>query len=347
MKLNNDGDLKSSCGRPIVSMISNCLTVEHRGDVRKQRDYVLEGVFDPFTFSHKSDRGMIPVIDIIPEDLFSISGMKLAKKYFINAVDYSVKAGANVILLAASTKRLFGNGKELKEMYPDTIFTIGDNGTALAFLKQIEYATLNISYNSPVIVLGAGFLGNAALQFLEQKGYTNLIVISRHKTDYSSVMSHYKSLTDYIDSADFDGAELLLCCAHNHDIQADQLRALNNDNLIVLDVAVPKAVPNVVASSLSGVISRFDGGDFEIGNLKLDFPPEIVGLNFEGEFYGCFTEALYLAISRQKHDCNFFEVSDANMDIVYQLIKPYSDDVFVSLKSFGQEVSNHESVLQL
>lgn len=331
--------------KPIVSMISNCISENNRNILREKYGYLSTGVLNPFEFSYNGSNGIIPPLDIIPEDIFTSCGMKTAKDYFIKAVEYSIDAGAKVILLAASTKRLFGNGCELKAMFPNAIFTIGDNGTALAFIRQIDFVTKNIFIDSPILVLGAGFLGETAISHLKSKGYRKVIIISRHKIKGSTLKYHYTSLDEYIHSVDFEGASLMLGCAHNHDVQTHQLEALIRDRLIILDVAVPKAIPLSIVSSLNGKVKRFDGGDFEIKNLKFNFMPQHVGLNFEGEFYGCFTEALLLALSNYKGDCDFFQVTDSNMDLIRSLLKTYNNDFFVSMKNFGQTVEGYEGLL--
>jgi predicted amino acid dehydrogenase len=330
---------------PIVSMISNCLSDTHRDMIRKQNNYLCKGVLNPLEFSYNGINGIIPLLDIIPEDIFTSRCMKTAKDYFINAVRCSIDAGAKVILLAASTKRLFGNGSELKAMFPDTLFTIGDNGTALAFLRQIDYVTKNISIDSPILVLGAGFLGETAISHLKRKGYQKVIIISRHKIKGSTLKYHYTSIDEYRHSVDFEGASIMLVCAHNHDVQTEQLDALIRERLIILDVAVPKAIPLSIISSLNGKVKRFDGGDFEIKNLKLNFTPQHAGLNFEGEFYGCFTESLLLALSNYKGNSDFFQVSDSNMDVINTILKQYNNDFFISMKNFGQTVAGYDELL--
>lgn len=331
--------------KPIVSLISNCLSDINRETIRNRNGVLTEGVLNPFRFSYSGIEGMIPVLDIIPDDIFTSTGMTTARNYFINAVKYSINAGARVVLLAASTKRLFGDGTELKRMFPETIFTIGDNGTALALLKQIDCVITDLTYESPIVIIGAGFLGETAIGYLEAKGYKKIIVISKHKIKLPGIKYHYCSLDHYIRSAEFEGASLILGCAHNHNIQSRQLAAIMLERLILIDVAVPKAFPLSLFSSLNGEIKRFDGGDFEIKKLKMHFPPQLAGLNFEGEFYGCFTEALLLALSNYKGNCDFFEISERNINTINLLLGNYKDDIVVSMKNFGQSVPGYEDVL--
>ena len=74
---------------------------------------------------------------VTAEELMSKQGRQLAKRQFISAVQWADRRGAKVVLLAASTKRLFGrDGAELKAMFPHMLFTIGDNGTALLLCQD-------------------------------------------------------------------------------------------------------------------------------------------------------------------------------------------------------------------
>ena len=338
---------KIDAGKPIVSMISNCLCEEYQKMGREINGYLTEGVINPLTFSYNDSYGIVPILDILPEEIFTVSGTKRAKDYFLKAVEYSVEEGVKVILLAASTKRLFGKGTELRSLFPNTTFTIGDNGTAFAFLKQIEYVTRDFPKDSPVVVIGMGFLGEAAIGFLNSQGFQKVIIISHHVIKKLPGNIQFQSLDEYIGSKSFEGASLILGCAHNHHVTASQINAMIRERLIIIDVAVPKAVSLSMISSLHHNIFRFDGGDFVIKNLKLHFPPQVIGLNSNTEFYGCFTEAFVLALSDYEGDSDFFNVTDHNMDTIKSLMEKYSTDIFVSMKNFGQPVSKYESVLTL
>lgn len=331
--------------KPKVSLISNCLNRENREFLRLRNGFLCSGVLNPFEFSYKVTNGIIPIIDIIPDELFTTSGMKNARNCFIRAVEFSVDSGAEVVLLAASTKRLFGNGDELKTMFPETIFTIGDNGTALAFIKQIEYLTSHISVHQPVMIIGAGFLGEVAFNYLSDKGFEKIIIISRHKLKFLKPFSQFCSIDNYLHSNKVAEVALILGCAHTHQITAQHLLDLNNDRIFVLDVAVPKALPLSVISQLNGKIIRFDAGDFYIQDLKLHFPHYLAGLSFEGEFYGCFTEALVLSTTENIKQYDFFKVSETNMKFIRSIIQTYNKDFHISLRNFGKPIAGFSEKL--
>lgn len=339
-------DVKSSetVTKPIVALISNCLSKDNSEYINASSNLCAEGVLKPYSFSYKNQKGIIPVLDILPTEMLSVSGMKKSKKYFINAVKYAVKQGVKVILLAASTKRLFGDGSELKSLFPDVTFTIGDNGTTLAFLKQIDYVTQNTNKQKPVVVLGAGFLGEMAINHLKSKGFQKIIVISKHRIKNQKSEYQFTSLDSYIASDVFEKASLFLGCAHNHAVTLLQLEALVEKQLVIIDVAVPNAVPKEIMDENDNRFARFDGGDYEIKNLELDFNFQQVGLNFKNEFYGCFTEAFLLAMNTHNSNNDFFKVNNKNLDFISQLLSKYKDDITVSNRNFGQLVKgfNHQ-----
>jgi predicted amino acid dehydrogenase len=119
--------------------------------------------------------GRVRGIYVTAEELLTKSGRQMAKQQFINAVKWADKRGAKVVLLAASTKRLFGrDGAELKAMFPHLLFTIGDNGTALLLCQDIAAALhkAKLSKQSRVLVIGPyGILGTEVTKFLLAEGY--------------------------------------------------------------------------------------------------------------------------------------------------------------------------------
>jgi hypothetical protein len=124
--------------KPIVSMISNCISVDNRNINKERCGYLTTGVLNPFEFSYKEHHGIIPALDIVPEEIFTSFGMKKAQDYFIKAVEYSIEAGAKVILLAASTKRLFGNG--CKNMRQSITLSSSSSPVTNPFLKNHEHS---------------------------------------------------------------------------------------------------------------------------------------------------------------------------------------------------------------
>ena len=157
--------------------------------------------------------GSIVFLDIIPDDCIQKNGIIKARKQFLNALKYSIdKLNIKIILLAASTKRLFGKDIELKvnwngnlddsgftlqELYPDILFTNGDNGTALILEMEIDkilekenikpenenqcnYSENGFKCSGSVIINGLGLLGTNSLTHLIEKQFCDkqVIVIS-------------------------------------------------------------------------------------------------------------------------------------------------------------------------
>ena len=76
-----------------------------------------------------------------------------------------------MVLLAASTKRLFGDdGRALKERFPQILFTIGDNGTVSLLLRETLRAVAKSELRpdqSRIAVLGPyGLLGTHMVRSL-------------------------------------------------------------------------------------------------------------------------------------------------------------------------------------
>jgi len=115
-------------------------------------------------------------IYVTAEEMLTKEGRKKAKQQFIAATEWAERRGARVILLAASTKRLFGrDGAELKKRFPHLLFTIGDNGTA-QMLRADVFRALKESRLKPgcakVLVIGPyGILGSCMTRELVRAGY--------------------------------------------------------------------------------------------------------------------------------------------------------------------------------
>ncbi|MCX6155215.1 MAG: hypothetical protein NT007_13760, partial [Candidatus Kapabacteria bacterium] len=154
--------------------------------------------------------GCLIQLDIFPEDCITKSGIIKARKQFLNAVKYSVhQLKTDIILLAASTKRLFGknadervnsegllisNGFTLSEYFPDILFTNGDNGTALILEMEIEanlQEILSNNHKPNIVINGLGLLGLSALEFLIDRNIDDeqIIVISNYTKDLKELIN--------------------------------------------------------------------------------------------------------------------------------------------------------------
>ncbi len=171
--------------------------------------------------------GSLIALDTLPDECISKSGIVKARKQFLEAVKYAVdKLEVKVILLAASTKRLFGKEIELKvnwegqldddgftlrELYPYVIFTNGDNGTANVLDMEVESilqadniipecadscGSMNDSHqcSGSVIINGLGLLGTNSLLHLIENNYCDnqVIVISNHTKELTEIIGNRK-----------------------------------------------------------------------------------------------------------------------------------------------------------
>ena len=152
-----------------------------RDDAERQKYLIHSQIgsefIDGFRINMGEVYGRLKIINTDTYELLTTKGRRKAKKQFLSATKWAVDNGAKVVLLAASTKRLFGReAKELKEKFPNVVFTIGDNGTAHLLicdtLNAIE--TKGISKEQgKIVVLGAyGILGEAMVEALTFKGYS-------------------------------------------------------------------------------------------------------------------------------------------------------------------------------
>ena len=162
-------------------------------------------------------------IESLPSDFLKKDGIVKARKQFLNALDNAHQNhNSKVVLLAASTKRLFGknielkvnskgmlddSGFTLKEKYPDVIFTNGDNGTSVILEMEVDAylskenikpenfthcQTCNgdVSCTGTVIINGLGLLGTNTLLHLIEKQFCDMqvIVISNFTKELESII---------------------------------------------------------------------------------------------------------------------------------------------------------------
>jgi len=93
----------------------------------------------------------IRVLDVTPEDLIINNGRKKGKESFLKATVWAQEHGAKVVLLAAGTKRFFGDGTNLKKMFPNLVFTIGDNGTFLLLQEETLRALKSAKFKTWIL----------------------------------------------------------------------------------------------------------------------------------------------------------------------------------------------------
>lgn len=266
--------------------------------------------------------GSLLAIYCNPQDCLSKSGIVKARKQFLQALKYAVETlNVKIVLLAASTKRLFGKEIELKvdwegkldnsgftlrELYPEILFTNGDNGTAAILNMEIDSILHKAeihSGNNTVIINGLGLLGRDSLEYLLEKNLSDeqIIVISNYTKDLKETIAETNiKVFPNIMSIDIDNLHKIssiINCTHNPVslITSESIDYIQNGQAIyVVDVAVPYGFPEDEFIKCDNV-HRQDGGNAYIENgLEFWFNPEICGLT-DNVLYGCFAETMCLA----------------------------------------------------
>ncbi len=306
--------------------------------------------------------GRIRALDIVTEDLKTSQGRHKAKEYFINATQWAKDNGAKVVLLAANTKRLFGeNGNQIKELFPNLIFTIGDNGTFFLLreetIRALKKADLKPGYCRIGILGSYGFLGEMMVQTLTGKGY-DIIGAGPNVSALERIGAKYE-----IDICQtFTGmgkVDAVVACTHSEKISLNaenvELIRKSDRKLLVVDVAEPSNLRYQKYQKCKDVVVRQDAGNTYSSNLKYVLGPisyKMFRLT-KGVTFGCFAEALSLAttIKQGKEgnevsmDINWFVVNAANVEII---VKMFKRDGFTlpSPRCFGKKVESFDLQLK-
>lgn len=274
--------------------------------------------------------GRVRGIYVTAEELLTKSGRQMAKQQFINAVQWADQRGAKVVLLAASTKRLFGrDGAELKALFPHMLFTIGDNGTALLLCQDIATALqkAKLSKHSRVLVIGPyGILGTEVTKFLIAEGF-EVIGFGTNPTLLNEFSSSFP-IELHTDIAHIGKVDAVFACTHSPGakLSVDAIEHLRHANkkLLVVDVAEPANLDVATYARCEHVVVRQDAGNawspnlrFVMGKISSDM------LNLApNSVFGCFAESLtlYRAIFHEHQHAllnqNWFQVNRLNMAVL-------------------------------
>lgn len=274
--------------------------------------------------------GRVRGIYVTAAELMTKSGRQLAKQQFINAVKWADKRGAKVVLLAASTKRLFGrDGAELKAMFPHILFTIGDNGTSLLLCQDIAAALrkAKLGKQSRVLVIGPyGILGTEVTRFLLAQGYevvgfgTNSNLLKEFATNFPIEL--------HSDITQVGKVDAVFACTHSTEakLTAERVEYLRRADrkLLVVDVAEPANLDIDDYQRCEHVVVRQDAGNayspelrFVLGKLSsgmLNLAPNSV--------FGCFAEsltlyrAIYLDYQHTLLNQDWFQINRLNLAVL-------------------------------
>lgn len=328
------GHLRYLTGRPLIDV---AIITNVRDDAER---YLFWGAFRPRSGHANGARiylngvaGRVRGIDVTAAELMTREGRQRGRALFMEAVRWSHARGARVVLLAASTKRLFGrDGAALKAAFPDVLFTIGDNGTALLLCHDVQRALRQAGLypGARVLVVGPyGILGTEVCRFLLGQGYqvagfgTTRALLDEFGQRFPAVALHHEVRT-------VGEVDAVVACTHSAGAKLDlpaiaQLRRARR-KLLVIDVAEPANLDAEAYAACRAVVVRQDAGNasspllhFVLGRLSSDMLKLA-----ERTVFGCFAEALtlhhaiYSEQQYQRLNQDWFDVNDANMSVLSQ-----------------------------
>lgn len=272
--------------------------------------------------------GRVRGIFVTAEEMMTKEGRRLAKQQFIAATAWAERKGAKVVLLAASTKRLFGrDGHELKQRFPNLLFTIGDNGTA-NMLHQDIIRALTASALRPVgsriLVIGPyGILGTCVTRELTLAGY-DVVGYGANEHALAEIAAEF-GIPVASRIQDIGRVDAVVACTHSataklRPADIDSLRR-SGRKLLVVDVAEPANLDIDAYAACRDVVVRQDAGNAWSEGLQYVLGPlswSKLMLN-RGVVFGCFAEAmsLYHAIHHRHRaalaERDWFQVDVTNM----------------------------------
>ncbi len=311
------------------------------------------GHFNGPRFYLKGTSGRTRAICSISEDILRANSQQIAKEQCVSAIEYCQEKGAKVVLLAASTKRMFGlDGKEIKDMFPGLLFTIGDNGTFFLLLSETLRA-FNKSDLTPeksrICVIGPyGFLGELMVKHLKERGF-KVVGLGSSISRLETMRKKYGiEISDSFEN--LGKVDAIVACTHSSQVRLTRSRIelIRNPQkkLLVLDVSEPSNMVKEEFNRCKDIVIRQDAGNGYSPRLKYVLGA-ITYKMFRltrGVTFGCFMEALvwHKAIKEDPKDdsltnLNLFSVNDENMGIISKLFAKY--DVRIPYpRNFGKKV---------
>lgn len=328
---------------PLMGIIANPTSLENRKDLIEELGEPHDGFLNSLKFTYKEFEGEVVPLDIQPNEILTVAGFEKGKKAMFKAVEYLVGRGAKIICFTASTKRLPGKfGQDVKKLYPDIIFTIGDNATMISFVAILDHflATLN-KQNDVVACVGAGFLGNQAIKEFLRHEFQNIILLSEQKLDCFPkevvIVNSLEKLPNNI--------KLLAACSHKYELDPEAFKNLFAASATIVDVCVPPLVKLNTYQVLPRDVKRYDAGDFFLPSIEYAFEPKVLNFPEAGFWYGCFTELVMLNLAlRDGHDLscyNFFAINLQNDTLLKTYLR--KERVYIPFINF-YNMSNTRSI---
>lgn len=320
--------------KPIdVAFISNC---RDRVDLNRIGSpanfiawtrYVWEGI-----------RGRLYMISSTTDEIKNNSAEACRK--FKLAVAAAVNDGARVVLYAAGTKRL-PVWQELKEKYPQVIFTLGDNFTGVLLRAGIERAislsglrmkarmTAGTCKIRVLLIAPYGLLGKAAFHGLLQDPDVELVIMGN--PDRRDVIERLASQNriDWADGFEAVGkVDMVVACNHASwsqltEERIEMLRRFGH-KLLVIDPCEPANLRRRVMAECGDRVIRLESGDGFSENLNYVLGTIAWKINRmdRGTTWGCFCEAMIIAKHLHEHpewqQADFYEVTPEMMEVMRQ-----------------------------
>lgn len=298
--------------------------------------------------------GRTRAICSLSEDILHANTQAVAKEQCIAAIEYCQEKGAKIILLAASTKRLFGDGQEIKDMFPGLLFTIGDNGTFFLLLSEIlrAFNKAGIDKESNICVIGPyGFLGELVVQHLKARGFYNIIGLGSSLSRLENIKSKYQiQISNSFENV--GKVDVIVACTHSSQVRitkekVDLIRK-SGKKLLVIDVSEPSNLTKKEYKKCKEVVIRQDAGNGYSPGLKYVLGAityKMFRLT-KGVTFGCFMEALvWHKALKDSHDdfklrnLNLFNVNDENIKVIAELFSKYQVRI-PSPRNYGKKISS-------
>ncbi len=377
-----------------VALIAN-----HLGGLYQSNFYKFLGnpinnlFFKPLFINYNESNIALVTIDTNSDECISKKGIVKARKQFLQSLIYAVEElNVKILLLAASTKRLFGkdielrvnwegisdnNGFTLQELYPELLFTNGDNGTAIVLEMEINSILekeniipekenlcnhLNNGHqcSGSVVINGLGLLGTNSLLHLIENQFCDkqVIVISNHSKDLDNIIgrkdvkvfSHISKIQDHCCMGSKNHVKMIVNCTHHpaQMITAENISHIQNGQKVnVIDVAIPYGFPEEEFLKCHNVY-RQDGGNAFIENgLNFWFNPAMCGLK-ENVLYGCFAESVALSLYLKENpeainnirELDFFNVNTQAKFFIKGLFDKHGIGIAETPFNFNKRIEN-------
>ncbi len=273
---------------------------------------------------------------------------KDGQEYAVEAI--SANSNYDVVNFGAMTKRLFSKKAlaELRQKFPETIFTIGDSYTVQILKEDVlrELSNIKGRANSDVNVLvtgASGFLGEQSVSFLVEAGY-NVIGLCTDTERAAKIAKTY-SVSTTTDKSKISNIDAIVACTHAYEsrLTMEFLRKITRNKTVmrVIDPAEPSAFSRKEYAKCKGNVVRIDAGNAHSQNLE-KFGEVIIGKALglpKRQIWACFAEAMILA--RHKDDervraMNWMKVSPESLSLIAELAEGVFSQPPVP-SSFGEE----------